>query len=44
MPRLIVWIAIVAAVIIAAWLWLGSHRTSNDSGSQPAPHAIDQNG
>ncbi|ESY95505.1 MULTISPECIES: hypothetical protein [Mesorhizobium] len=44
MPRLIVWIAIVAVVVIAAWLWFGSHRPSNDGGSQPAPHAIDQNG
>ncbi|ESY63971.1 hypothetical protein X740_28585 [Mesorhizobium sp. LNHC221B00] len=44
MPRLIAWIAIVAVVVIAAWLWFGSREASNGVGSQPAPHAIDQNG
>ncbi len=42
MPRLIAWIVIVAVVIIAAWLWFSGHKAQN--GSQPAPHAIDQNG
>lgn len=44
MPRVIAWIAIAAVVVIAAWLWFGGHKASNDNGSQPAPHAIDQNG
>ncbi|WP_352598424.1 hypothetical protein [Mesorhizobium sp. M0488] len=43
MPRLIAWIVIVLIVVFAAWLWFGREPTGN-GGSQPAPHAIDQNG
>lgn len=44
MPRLIACIAIAAIVIIVAWLWFGGDQASHGVGSQPAPHAIDQNG
>jgi hypothetical protein len=44
MPRLIAWVAIVVIVLIAAWLWFGRDTSSHGGGSQPAPHAIDQNG
>lgn len=44
MPRLIAWIAIVVIVLVAAWIWFGHDTSGSGGGSQPAPHAIDQNG
>lgn len=44
MPRLIAWIAIVVFVLVAAWIWFGRDTSGSGGGSQPAPHAIDQNG
>jgi hypothetical protein len=43
MPRLIALGVIVAAVLFIVWLWVDqTGRTS--VGTQPAPHAIDQDG
>jgi cytochrome c-type biogenesis protein CcmH/NrfF len=43
MPRLIAWIAIVLAVVFIIWLWFDQTGRTSD-GTQPAPHAIDQDG
>jgi hypothetical protein len=43
MPRIIAWIAIVLAVLLIVWLWFDQTGRTSD-GTQPAPHAIDQDG
>ncbi|WP_292518807.1 hypothetical protein [Mesorhizobium sp.] len=43
MPRIIPWIAIVLAVLFIVWLWFDQTGRTSD-GTQPAPHAIDQDG
>lgn len=43
MPRLIALGVIVVAVLFIVWLWVDQTGRTSD-GTQPAPHAIDQDG
>ncbi|MGX9575542.1 hypothetical protein [Mesorhizobium sp. f-mel] len=43
MPRIIAWVVIQLAVLFIIWLSFDQTGRTSD-GTQPAPHAIDQDG